>query len=132
MPALCFAPAELKSGRSGSVELPSHIQLPKETMFDKTGQWIHLETFDGFDNGLSDLIELWSSKTATQAIKESALAHFKEDLEGAALNWADNRAKLKKFASIGKELAEFEEALTDGSGIAPDPDNAAPVKSKKT
>jgi hypothetical protein len=30
-------------------------------MFDKTGQWIHLETFDGFDNGLSDLIELWSS-----------------------------------------------------------------------
>lgn len=97
-------------------------------MFDKTGHWIHLETFDEFDNGLSDLIELWSSMTATQAIKESALAHFKEDLEGAALNWADNRAKLKKFAAIAKELAEFEEALKDGSGISPEPDNSAPKK----
>jgi len=87
-----------------------HIQLPKEKMFDKSGQWIHLETFDDFDNGLSDLIELWSS-TATQAVKDSALAHFKENLEGAMLNWADNRAKMKKFAAIGKELAEFEEAL---------------------
>ena len=100
-------------------------------MFDKTGQWIHLETFDGFDNGLSDLIDLWSSKTATKAIKESALTHFKEDLEGAALNWADNRAKLKKFAAIGKELAEFEDALKDGSDITPEPDNSAPVKPKK-
>ena len=72
----------------------------------------------------------WPS-TATQAVKDSALAHFKEDLEGAALNWADNRAKLKKFAAIGKELAEFEEALNDGSGITPEPDNSAPVKSKK-
>lgn len=79
-------------------------------MFDKSGQWILLETFDDFDNGLSDLIELWSS-TATQAVKESALAHFKQDLEGAGLNWAENRSKSKKFASIGKELAEFEEAL---------------------
>jgi hypothetical protein len=79
-------------------------------MFDKTGQWMHLETFEDFDNGLSDLIDLWSS-TATQDIKESALAHFKEDLEGASLNWADNRAKLKKFAAISKELAEFEDAL---------------------
>ena len=26
-------------------------------MFDKEGQWIRLETFDEFDNGLSDLIE---------------------------------------------------------------------------
>jgi hypothetical protein len=85
-------------------------QLPKEKMFDKSGQWIHLETFDEFDNGLSELIDLWSSK-ATKAIKESALAHFKEDLEGAVLNWADNRAKSRKYASIGKELAEFEEAL---------------------
>lgn len=82
-------------------------------MFDKSGQWIHLETFEDFDNGLSDLIDLWSS-TATQAVKESALAHFKEDLEGAALNWADNRAKLKKYAAIGKELAEIEEALKQG------------------
>jgi hypothetical protein len=96
MPALCFVLAKLRSGRSSSVELPSHIQLPKETMFYKIGHWIHLETLDGFDNCLSDLIDLWSSKTATQAFKESALAHFKEDLEGAALNWADNRAKLKK------------------------------------
>ncbi len=71
---------------------------------------MHLETFEDFDNGLSDLIDLWSS-TATQDIKESALAHFKEDLEGASLNWADNRAKLKKFAAISKELAEFEDAL---------------------
>jgi hypothetical protein len=79
-------------------------------MFDKTGQWIHLETFDEFDNGLSELIDFWSS-TATQADKESALAQFKENLEGAMLNWADNRAKSKKYAAIGKELAEFEEAL---------------------
>ncbi len=82
-------------------------------MFDKSGQWIHLETFDDFDNGLSDLIELWSSvsKAVTQASKESALAHFKEDLEAAVLQWVDNKAKSKKYASIGKELAEFEEVL---------------------
>jgi hypothetical protein len=86
------------------------IQLPKENMFDKTGQWIFLETFDDFDNGLSELIDLWSS-TATQAVKDSALTHFKEDLEGAVLNWADNRAKSKKYAAIGEELAEFEAAL---------------------
>lgn len=82
-------------------------------MFDKSGQWIHLQTFDEFDNGLSELIDLWSStaKTATPALKASALAHFKEDLEAAALEWIDNRAKSKKYAAIGKELAEFEEAL---------------------
>jgi len=79
-------------------------------MFDQNGQWIHLETFDEFDNGLSALIDLWSG-TATQAVKASALAHFKEDLESAMLNWADNRAKSKKYATIGAELAEFEEAL---------------------
>jgi len=79
-------------------------------MFDTNAQWIHLETFDDFDNGLSELIDLWSSP-ATQAVKESALAHFKEDLESATLNWADNRAKSKKYAAIGQELAEFEEAL---------------------
>jgi hypothetical protein len=79
-------------------------------MFDKSGKWIYLETFDEFDNGLSDLIELWSS-TATQAVKDSALAHFKENLEGAMLNWADNRAKLKKYTAIAEELAEFEDAL---------------------
>lgn len=86
------------------------MQFPKEKMFDKSGQWIHLETFEDFDNGLSDLIDLWSSQ-ATQPVKESALTHFKDDLEAAALQWIDNRSKSKKYASIGKELAEFEEAL---------------------
>jgi len=85
-------------------------------MFDKSGQWIPLETFDEFDNGLSDLIELWSStaKTATKTLKESALTHFKEDLEAAALQWIDNKAKSKKYAAIAQELAEFEEALKQG------------------
>jgi len=84
-------------------------------MFDKNGQWIRLETFDDFDNGLSDLIELWSSnsKSTTKTIKESALAHFKEDLEAAALQWIDNKAKSKKYAAIGEELAEFEEVLKE-------------------
>jgi hypothetical protein len=80
-------------------------------MFDKSGQWIRLETFDDFDDGLSDLIGLWSSETATQATKDSAFAHFKEDLEAAALQWIDNRAKSKKYAAIASELAEFEEAI---------------------
>ena len=80
-------------------------------MFDKSGQWIRLETFDDFDDGLSDLIGLWSSETATQATKDSAFAHFKEDLEAAALQWIDNRAKSKKYAAITSELAEFEEAI---------------------
>lgn len=85
-------------------------------MFDKAGQWTHLETFDEFDNGLSDLIDLWSStaKTATKAAKEAALAHFKEDLEAATLQWVDNKAKSKKYAAIAAELAEFEEALKPG------------------
>lgn len=102
-------------------------------MFDKCGQWIHLETFDEFDNGLSDLIDLWSdtSKTATKAIKESALAHFKEDLEAAALKWLDNRAKSKKYVSLGEELAEFEEALKVGSSTAFKPGNSTPAKTKK-
>ena len=47
-------------------------------------------------------------------MKDSAFAHFKEDLEGAMLNWADNRAKSKKYAAIGEELAEFEEVLKGG------------------
>lgn len=85
-------------------------------MFDKNGQWIHFETFDEFDNGLSDLIDLWSStaKTVTQALKESALAYFKEDLEAATLEWIGSKAKSKKYAAIAKELAEFEEALKVG------------------
>ena len=113
-----------------------HMQLPKEKMFDKNGQWIHLETFDDFDNGLSDLIDLWSStsKAATKAVKESALAHFKEDLEAAVLKWIDNKAKSKKYASIGEELAEFEEVLKGGSNVTPEADSnapAAPAKAKK-
>ena len=105
-------------------------------MFDKSGHWIHLETFDDFDNGLSDLIDLWSStsKTATKAVKESALAHFKEDLEAAVLKWIDNKAKSKKYASIGEELAEFEEVLKGGSAVAPEADSnapAAPAKARK-
>ncbi len=89
-------------------------------MFDKTGQWIHLETYEDFDNGLSDLIELWAStaKTATKAIKDSAFVHFKEDLEAAALKWEGNRAKSKKYAAIGAELAEFEAVLNEGKGAS--------------
>ena len=79
-------------------------------MFDKSGQWTPLETFDDFDNGLSDLIELWSG-TSTQSLKDSALANFKADLETATLQWEDNRAKTKKYVAIGVELAEFEAAL---------------------
>jgi hypothetical protein len=90
------------------------MQSPKEIMAEPSGQWTHLETFDDFDNGLSDLIELWSSETATQAKKDLALAHFKEDLEAAALEWIENRAKSRKYAAIAQELAEFEDALKQG------------------
>ncbi len=97
-------------------------------MFDQSGQWIRLETFDDFDNGLSDLIDLWSStsKTATSTVKESALAHFKEDLEAATLKWIDNRAKSKKHAAIGEELAEFEAVLRGDSNVAPHADRNTP------
>ena len=98
-------------------------------MFDQSEQWVHIETFDEFDNGLSDLIELWISteKTVTQAVKESALAHFREDLEAAALKWIDNKAKSKKYAAIGEELAEFEAVLNEDSDAAPDADSSAPA-----
>lgn len=88
----------------------------KATMFDKTGKWTPLQSFDDFDNGLSDLIELWSStaKTATPALKDAALAHFKQDLEAATLLWEANKAKSKKYAAIAAELAEFEEVLKQG------------------
>ena len=84
-------------------------------MFDTNNKWIHLDTVEDFDNGLSDLIEIWSSAdtAVTQAFKESALSHFKENLEGALLNWADNKAKTKKYTGIAAELAEFEEVLKD-------------------
>ena len=95
-------------------------------MFDKTGQWIHLETYDDFDNGLSELIDLWSSasKTVTQKAKESALSHYKEDLEAATLKWIENKAKSKKYVAIAAELAEFEEVLVNNS--------SAPNSSKTT
>ena len=85
-------------------------------MIDKNAQRVHLETFEDFDNGLSDLIDLWSSadKKVTQKIKELALANYKEDLEEATLQWVENKAKSKKYAAIAEELAEFEEALNQG------------------
>ena len=33
------------------------------------------------------------------------MALFKEDLAAAALDWADNRAKSKKYSAIGEALA---------------------------
>ena len=103
-------------------------------MFDQSGHWVHIETFDEFDNGLSDLIDLWSStaKTATKAVKASALAHFKEDLEAATLKWIGNKAKSKKYAAIGQELAEFEAVLNDGSGAAVKADTTTPAVAAKT
>jgi hypothetical protein len=91
-------------------------QPQKENMNDKNAQRVHLETFDDFDNGLSDLIDLWSSadKKVTAKIKDAALANYKEDLEEATLQWIDNKAKSKKYAAIAEELAEFEEALKQG------------------
>jgi hypothetical protein len=83
-------------------------------MFDKSGQWTQLETFDEFDDGLTDLIDLWAS-TATLNVKNSALSHFKEDLEAATLQWVDNRAKSKKYSAIAGELSEFEAALQEAT-----------------
>lgn len=102
-------------------------------MFDKTGQWIYLATYDDFDNALSNLIDLWSStsKTATKTIKESALAHFKDDLDAAVLQWIDNKAKSKKYAAIGKELAEFEAVLNEGENDMAETVPAMPAKAKK-
>ena len=103
-------------------------------MADTKAQWVHLETFDEFDNGLSDLIDLWSStsKTATQSLKESALAHFKEDLDAAVLKWIDNKARSKKYASIGEELAEFEAVLKEASDVSLDAGNTEPAASARS
>ena len=99
-------------------------------MFDKTGRWIHLKTYEDFDNGLSDLIDLWAStaKTATKTIKESAFAHFKEDLDAAILQWEGNKAKTKKYAAIGLELAEFEAVLNKGIDAAVKATAVTPAK----
>ena len=50
-------------------------------MNDKNAQRVRLETFEDFDNGLSDLIGLWSSAdiNVTATIKDAALANYKED-----------------------------------------------------
>jgi hypothetical protein len=96
--------------------MPLRNHTLKENMFDKSGKWIYLDTVEDFDNGLSDLIGIWSSAdlAVTQELKDSALTHFKENLEGALLNWADNKAKTRKYTAIATELAEFEEALKAG------------------
>lgn len=85
-------------------------------MNDKNAQRVRLETFEDFDNGLSDLIGLWSSAdiNVTATIKDAALANYKEDLEEATLQWVDNKAKSKKYTAIAEELAEFEDALNQG------------------
>lgn len=107
-------------------------------MFDKKGQWVHLETYDDFDNGLSELIDLWisDSTVTTTAIKESALQNFKVDLEAAVLKWEDNKAKSKKYAAIGMELEEFEAVIKEGevaiaTATASAKASPAPAKTKK-
>lgn len=112
------------------------MQLPKEEMFDKKGQWVHLETYDDFDNGFTALTDLWfsTSDTVSQAVKESALQHFKDDLEAAVLQWEGNRAKSKKYASISEELAEFEAVLKEEAEMlaqAATPVTAKPKAKKK-
>ena len=87
-------------------------------MIDTAARWTPLETFDDFDNGLSELIDLWSGPSAPD-VKQAALAHFKADLEAATLTWVDNRAKSKKYAAIAAELAEFEQALAESGDAAP-------------
>ncbi len=101
-------------------------------MFDANGQWIHHETYEEFDNGLSELIDLWSG-SATQAVKASALARFKEDMDVAVLEWIDNKAKSKKYAAIGKELAEFEAVLSQDAAVQVSDNTTAavPAKTKK-
>ena len=104
-------------------------------MFDQNGQWKNHETVEDFDNGLSELIDLWSStsKTVPKAVKAAALAHFKEDLDAAVLTWVDNRAKSKKYAAIAQELAEFEEALEEVDSVVPVANKSAldePAKAK--
>lgn len=99
-------------------------------MFDSKGQWVHLETYDDFDNGFSALTDLWfsTSDTVSTAVKESALQHFKDDLEAAILQWEGNKAKSKKYAAIAEELAEFEAVLKEeAEAIA---QAATPVKTK--
>jgi hypothetical protein len=85
-------------------------------MNDMNAQRVHLEIFEDFDIGLSDLIDLWSSAdtNVTATIKDAALANYKEELEEATLQWADNKTKSKKYTAIAEELAEFKNALNQG------------------
>ena len=56
---------------------------------------------------------------------------FKGDLEAAILRWIDNWAKSKKYASIGKELAEFKKVLQEGSDRVLESDSKAPAAPAK-
>lgn len=89
-------------------------------MFDTHGQWITLASYEDFDNGLTDLTDLWfsTSTTVTQANKDAALQHFKDDLEAAILQAEGHKAKSKKYASIAQELAEFEAVLQEEAHAA--------------
>ncbi len=105
-------------------------------MFDKQGQWITLSTYEEFDNGFTDLTDLWfsTSTKVTAARKDAALQHFKDDLEAATLQWEGHKAKSKKYASIAQELAEFEAVLVEeaqAAHAAAQTAKSAPAKPKK-
>ncbi len=89
-------------------------------MFDTKGQWITLTSYEDFDDGFTDLTDLWfsTSTKVTQARKDAALQHFKDDLEAATLQWEGHKAKSKKYASIAQELAEFEAVLQEEAEAA--------------
>lgn len=99
-------------------------------MFDTHGQWISLTTYDDFDNGFTDLTDLWfnTSTAMSQTVKDAALQHFKDDLEAAILQAEGHKAKSKKFASIAQELAEFEAVLQEEAQAA----SAAALAAKPT
>lgn len=89
-------------------------------MFDTHGQWISLTSYEDFDNGFTDLTDLWfsTSTTVSQTTKDAALQHFKDDLEAAILQAEGHKAKSKKYASIAQELAEFEAVLQEEAQVA--------------
>jgi hypothetical protein len=105
-------------------------------MFDTQGQWISLTSYENFDNGFTDLTDLWfnASTTVSQALKDAALQHFKDDLEAAILESEGHKAKSRKFTSIAQELAEFEAVLQEEAQAAHTAAQAAKpaaAKSKK-
>lgn len=102
-------------------------------MFDTQGQWITLSSYEDFDNGFTDLTDLWfsTSKAVSQALKDTALQHFKDDLEAAILQAEGHKAKSRKYASIAQELAEFEAVLQEEAQAAQAAAQAAkPVATK--